>query len=90
MLFTPSIRLLNFSFFIIIFFFINKICNTNYLNLFQNSVSNSPSLCENVEQDVSKTEVIDSMDTHNDGLFTNQLNQLNQLVNTNEIIVSYI
>lgn len=48
-----------------------------------------PSLCENVEQDVSKNEVIDSMDNHDDGLFANQLDQLNQLVNPNEIIVSY-
>jgi len=36
---------------------------------------------------VSKTNVIDSIDNHDDGLFANQLDQLNQLVNTNEIIV---
>jgi len=46
-----------------------------------------PSLCENAEQDVSKNDVIDSMDNHDDGLFANQLDQLNQLVNTNEIVV---
>jgi len=36
---------------------------------------------------VSKTDVIDSINNHDDGLFANQLDQLNQLVNTNEIIV---
>jgi hypothetical protein len=41
-----------------------------------------------VEQDVPKNEVIDSMDNHDDGLFANQLDQLNQLVNPNEIIVN--
>lgn len=46
-----------------------------------------PSLCENVEQDVPKNDVIDSMDNNDDGLFANQLDQLNQLVNPNEIIV---
>lgn len=30
------------------------------------------------------------MDNHDDGLFANQLDQLNQLVNTNEIIVCSI
>jgi len=49
-----------------------------------------PSLCENIEQDVSKSDVIDSMDSHDDGLFSNQLDQLNQLVNTNDIIVCFI
>lgn len=39
---------------------------------------------------MSKTEVIDSMDNHDEGLFSNQLDQLNQLVNTNEIIVCLV
>lgn len=55
---------------------------------FQNLIL--PSLCENVEQNVSKTDVINSMNNHDDGLFSNQLDQLNQLVNTNDIIVCYI
>jgi len=56
-----------------------------FKNSFQNSIL--PTLCENVEQNVSKTDVIDSIDNHDDGLFSNQLDQLNQLVNTNDIIV---
>lgn len=59
----------------------------NFLKFFQSSIL--PSLCENVEQDVPKNDVIDSMDNHDDGLFANQLDQLNQLVNPNEIIVCY-
>lgn len=61
---------------------------TNIPTFFQNSIS--PALCENVEQDVAKTDVIDSMDNHDEGLFSNQLDQLNQLVNTNEIIVCFV
>lgn len=56
--------------------------------LFQNLIL--PSICENVEQEVSKSDVIDSMNNHDDGLFANQLDQLNQLVNTNDIIVCFI
>lgn len=46
-----------------------------------------PPLCENAEQNVAKNDVINSMDNHDDGLFANQLDQLNELVNTNEIVV---
>ncbi|VVC33125.1 BTB/POZ domain,Zinc finger C2H2-type,SKP1/BTB/POZ domain [Cinara cedri] len=68
-----------------------KLAKTFNIQGFQNGFNKNenlilPSLCENVDQDVSKSDVIDSINNHDDGLFVNQLDQLNQLVNTNDII----